>query len=101
MAWDEEIREIHRKRKLAKTLGGEEGVARQHKKGRLTIRERINGLLDQDSFRELGMGAGSAYRDEGGNVTQFLPANFVLGFGKIEGRAVSYTHLTLPTILLV
>ena len=86
MAWDEEIREIHRKRKLAKTLGGEEGVARQHKKGRLTIRERINGLLDQDSFRELGMGAGSAYRDEGGNVTQFLPANFVLGFGKIEGR---------------
>ena len=61
MAWDEEIREIHRKRKMAKTLGGEEGVARQHTKGRLTIRERINGLLDQDSFRELGMGAGSAY----------------------------------------
>ena len=86
MAWDEEIREVHRKRDLAKLLGGEEGVARQHAKGRLTIRERIDGLLDEGSFRELGMGAGSAYRDEDGNVTEFLPANFVLGFGKVEGR---------------
>ena len=85
MAWDEEIREVHRKRDLAKLLGGEEGVARQHAKGRLTIRERIDGLLDEGSFRELGMGAGSAYRDEDGNVTEFLPANFVLGFGKVKG----------------
>ena len=47
MAWDEEIREIHRKREMAKSLGGEDGVARQHAKGRLTIRERIDGLLDR------------------------------------------------------
>ena len=86
MSWDTEIREVHRKRELAKSLGGKEGVERQHAKGRLTIRERIDGLLDADSFQELGMGAGSAYRDEDGNVTEFLPANFILGFGKVGGR---------------
>jgi acetyl-CoA carboxylase carboxyltransferase component len=86
MSWDTEIREIHRKRKLAKSLGGKEGVERQHAKGRSTIRERIDGLLDENSFQELGMGAGSAFRAEDGNVTEFLPANFILGFGKVGGR---------------
>ena len=74
------------KRELAKQLGGTDGVARQHAKGRMTIRERIDGLLDEGSFQELGMGAGSAYRDENGEITEFLPANFVLGFGKVDGR---------------
>ena len=91
MSWDEEIKEIHRKRELAKKQGGEEGVARQHDKGRLTIRERIDGFLDPGSFDEQGMGAGSAIRDENGKVTDFSPANFVLGFGKVNGRnCISY-----------
>ncbi len=86
MAWEKEIAEVHRKRELAKQLGGADGVARQHAKGRMTIRERIDGLLDEGSFQELGMGAGSAYRDENAEITEFLPANFVLGFGKVDGR---------------
>ena len=86
MAWEKEIAEVHRKRELAKQLGGADGVARQYAKGRMTIRERIDGLLDEGSFQELGMGAGSAYRDENGEITEFLPANFVLGFGKVDGR---------------
>ena len=45
MAWEKEISEVHRKRELAKQLGGSDGVARQHAKGRMTIRERIDGLL--------------------------------------------------------
>ena len=51
MAWEKEISEVHRKRELAKQLGGADGVARQHAKGRMTIRERIDGLLDQDHTR--------------------------------------------------
>ena len=86
MAWEKEIAEVYRKRELAKQLGGADGVARQHAKGRMTIRERIDGLLDQGSYQELGMGAGSAFRDENGEITEFLPANFVLGFGKVDGR---------------
>ena len=61
-------------KRSAKQLGGADGVARQHAKGRKTIRERIDGLLDEGSFQELGMGAGGAYRDENGEITEFLPA---------------------------
>ena len=86
MSWEKEIAEVHRKRKMATQLGGEESVALQHEKGRLTIRERIRDLLDSRSFAEIGMGAGSTYRDENGEIKEFLPANFVLGFGKIENR---------------
>ena len=86
MSWKEHAREIERKRALAKQQGGEEGVRRQHAKGRLTIRERIDALVDPRSFRETGPGAGAATRDEDGALTGFSPANFVLGFGHIDGR---------------
>ena len=83
MSWKAETDEIHRRRKLALEQGGAEAVARQHNKGRLTIRERIDALLDPGSFDEIGMGAGSAEEDGG-----FSPANYVLGFGRIDGRPV-------------
>jgi len=86
MTWDKEIEEIRKKRALAKALGGADGVARQHAQGRQTVRERIDGLLDPGSFDEIGEGAGAAERDEQGNLTSFSPANFVLGFGTIDGR---------------
>ena len=86
MAWDKEIDEIARKRELAKELGGPEGVARQHSQGRQTVRERIDGLIDAESFEELGGASGVAEHDEDGNLTDFSPANFVLGFGKIDGQ---------------
>ena len=88
MGWDEKVEEIREKRALAKEMGGAEGVERQHAKGRLTIRERIDGLIDDASFREMGAGAGATERDDDGNVTDFSPANFVLGFGAIDGRKV-------------
>ncbi len=86
MTWDKELDDINRKRALAKELGGAEGVARQHAQGRQTVRERIDGLLDADSFEEIGAGAGAAERDEDGNLKSFAPGNFVLGFGKVDGR---------------
>ncbi len=88
MGWDREVDEIRRKRALAMEQGGAEAVARQHGKGRLTVRERIEKLLDAGSFREIGVGAGSAERDENGTLKSFIPANFVLGFGAVEGRRV-------------
>lgn len=47
------------RRQLARAMGGEEGVAKQHAKGRLTLRERLNGMLDAQSFREVGRIAGN------------------------------------------
>lgn len=86
MTWKDEADQILERRALAKQQGGDEAIARQHGKGRLTIRERIDALLDQGSFEELGMGAGDGELDENGKLKNFSPANYVLGFGKIEGR---------------
>ena len=86
MSWQAEADELARKQALAREQGGAEAVARQHGKGRLTIRERIAGMVDEGSFRELGAAAGEAVRDEGGRLTGFSPANFVLGFGQVDGR---------------
>ena len=62
------------------------GVVRQRSRGKLTCRERIDLLLDEGSFREVGSVAGFASYDEDGNVAAFTPANHVGGWGKIERR---------------
>ena len=89
MSWLPESEEIKRRRAMAAAQGGEEGIRRQHEKGKLTIRERMHALLDNDSFEEFGPGAGGAHLDEQGAVEKFTPANYVLGFGKIDGRRVT------------
>ena len=88
MSWKPEAEKIAKRRELARAQGGAENVARQHKRGRLTLRERIDLLLDEDSFDELGMGAGASEVDDDGEIVAFTPANFILGFGKIDGRPV-------------
>ncbi len=86
MSWKPEADEIEERRKRALELGGTEAVARQHAAGRLTIRERIDGLLDKDSFREQGPQAGVSERDEEGRLASFTPGNYVLGLGHVDGR---------------
>lgn len=88
MSWEAEIRELERRRHLAQQQGGKEGIAKQHARGRLTIRERIGILLDPDSFREHGRATASPDYDDEGNITGYVPANYVVGFGKIEERRV-------------
>ena len=86
MSWKPEVDEIARKRALARELGGADGVARQHNQGRQTVRERIEGLIEPNSFHELGAGAGASDYDDDGNLEHFSPANFVVGFGDIGGQ---------------
>ena len=50
MRWNKETQEIDLRRELARQQGGQQAVALQHAKGRLTIRERIDMLVAQDSF---------------------------------------------------
>jgi acetyl-CoA carboxylase carboxyltransferase component len=88
MSWKDEAEQIARRRALARGQGGPEGVARQHAKGRLTVRERIDGLIDPDSFEEMGPIAGQAEFDADGNLIAVQPANYVLGFGRLDGRRV-------------
>ncbi|MEM0986332.1 MAG: carboxyl transferase domain-containing protein [Pseudomonadota bacterium] len=88
MSWKTEVDEIHSRRKMALVQGGEKAVARQHDKGRLTVRERIDALVDAGSFDEIGRGAGAPIRGPDGELIGFEPANFVLGFASINGRKV-------------
>ena len=88
MNWKKEIDEMTQRRKLALGQGGDQAVAKHHAKGRLTIRERIDKLLDHNTFEEIGPIAGAANYDENGNLENFDPANFVLGFGKVDGRRI-------------
>ncbi|MGZ8197286.1 MAG: acyl-CoA carboxylase subunit beta [Burkholderiales bacterium] len=89
MSWRAEIDEIHRRRKLAEACGGEQAVARHHAAGKLTVRERIHALLDEGTFREVGKLAGRAAYDAAGKLLSFEPAPYVMGIGKIGGRAVA------------
>lgn len=88
MSWEKEVTELERRRHLAKQQGGPEGIARQHAKGRLTVRERIDELLDPGSFSEHGKATALPDYDENDEFTGFVPANYVVGFGRIEGRRV-------------
>ena len=67
-------------------MGGSERVARQHAAGKLTVRERVERLLDAGSFHETGALAGKGEYDGDGELTGFLPANVVVGQGRIDGR---------------
>ena len=88
MSWENEIDGVHQRRKLALEQGGADGVAKQHERGKLSVRERIDRLLDEGSFREHGKIAGGTYLKDDGSIDSFTPANYVVGFGSIEGRQV-------------
>ena len=86
--WDAELAELAHRKTLAAAMGGEERVARQHAAGRLTVRERIDRLLDPGSWRETGALTGSASYDDDGNMKDFVPTNFVMGAGTIDSQRV-------------
>src|SRR3954463_9434798 len=86
MSWQDELNELRRRRELAHAMGGEERVARQHASGRLTVRERIDRLFDAGSFHETGALAGRGTYSDDGELEAFLPANMVVGQGRIDGR---------------
>ncbi len=87
MSWRREVEGIERRKALAKALGGPEAIARQHERGRLTVRERIETLADTGSFSEQGPIAGHAETAEDGELLSFTPANYVLGIARVDGRA--------------
>jgi acetyl-CoA carboxylase carboxyltransferase component len=88
MSWKPELEELARRRELAERMGGEERIARARAAGRLTVRERIDRLLDEGSFRETGSLAGAGEYDAAGRLIGFRPSNFVCGRGRIAGREI-------------
>ena len=88
MAWQPEADELARRRAFADALGGPEAIDRHHAQGRLTVRERIAGLVDAGSFQDVGKLAGKGTY-EGGRLVKVVPAPYVMGLASIDGRPVA------------
>jgi acetyl-CoA carboxylase carboxyltransferase component len=82
----DELREMRAQAKLG---GGEDRIADQHAKGKLTARERLELLLDSGSFQELGRLATHNISDFGMADKKYPGDGVVTGFGKIDGRRVA------------
>ncbi len=88
MVWQPEIDELKHRKHLAEQMGGEEGVAQHHARGRLTVRERIAGIADPGSFREIGVLAGAGTYGDDQQLTGFTPLAEVVGVCSLDGRKV-------------
>lgn len=88
MAIQDKIQELIDLREKAKLGGGEKRIDAQHRKGKLTARERIDLLLDEGSFEEFDMFVSHRCIDFGLEKESYLSDGVVTGFGTIDGRLV-------------
>jgi propionyl-CoA carboxylase beta subunit len=84
----ERIEELHRLRAASRLGGGEERIAQQHDKGKLTARERLELLLDEGSFVEMDAFVTHRSSDFGLEDQRYLTDGVVTGHGTIDGRIV-------------
>ncbi|MBI5935522.1 MAG: acyl-CoA carboxylase subunit beta [Chloroflexi bacterium] len=88
MQEDPRILELRRNRAKAREGGGADRVAKQHAKGKLTARERLDFLLDRGTFNEIEPFITSGHDELGLETESFLGDGVVTGYGQIDGRTV-------------
>ncbi len=89
MSIEQKIAELQAKREKARLGGGEKRIDAQHSKGKMTARERIEFLLDEDSFEEFDMFVEHRCQDFGMDKKPKIPGDGVVtGCGTINGRMV-------------
>lgn len=86
--WTSELAELRSRQQAAQAMGGTEKVRLQKSRGKLTVRERIERLLDPESFRDIGSVSGTGIYDKTGRLESFSACNLIFGRGRIEGRPV-------------
>ena len=79
---------LEQKRQESLLGGGEDRIKSQHAKGKLTARERIHFLLDENSFNEIGAFVMHRSNDFGMQKQKFAGDGVVTGYGTIAGRLV-------------
>ena len=82
------VKRLEEKRRAARLGGGQKRIDSQHAKGKLTARERIEVLLDPDSFEEVGMFVEHRYNDFSMDKNVIPGDGVVTGHGTINGRLV-------------
>jgi acetyl-CoA carboxylase carboxyltransferase component len=85
---DQRIDELRRRRQESMAGGGPQRVARQHDKGCLTARERLELLLDAGSFVEIGAFVTHRCHDFGMEQKRIVGDGVVAGWGTVEGRLI-------------
>jgi len=88
MSENPRIQKLREKKRLSRLGGGQERIDAQHKRGKLTARERIDLLLDKGSFREMDAFVMHRTHDFGLDKQRFPSDSVVTGWGTIEGRLV-------------
>jgi acetyl-CoA carboxylase carboxyltransferase component len=88
MADDLKIQKLQEMREQATLGGGQARIERQHAKGKLTARERIERLLDPGTFRELDMFVTHRTVGFGIEEQKYLSDSVVTGWGKVDGRLI-------------
>ena len=88
MPLEDRFDELRRRNQLADLAGGRERIARQHRAGKKTARERLELLLDKGSFAEMDKLVVHQSRDFGMDAQRFPGDGVVVGSGRIHGRPV-------------
>jgi propionyl-CoA carboxylase beta chain len=79
---------LNDKKEQAELGGGKERIASQHKKGKLTARERVELLVDEGSFEEIGMFVEHRSKDFGLEKEIYLGDGVITGYATVNGRAI-------------
>jgi acetyl-CoA/propionyl-CoA carboxylase len=83
---EEKLKQFYERNSTAEAGGGEDKIDSQHSKGKLTARERLNILLDSNSFIELDKFV--THRSDDPELKKFYGDGLLTGFGTIDGRQV-------------
>src|SRR6266545_3184601 len=81
--------ELEARREKALAMGGADAIAKQHREGKLTVRERVDRLFDPGTFQEIGLLANHANISPAMKGRDAPADGVVTGFGKINGRPAS------------
>ena len=84
----ERLVDLENRRHEARNAGSEKSIAKHHAKGKMTARERVEYLLDEDSFVELDMLARHRAHGMGIEETRPYTDGVITGFGTVDGRKV-------------
>lgn len=88
MSRNKELIELEQRKAFSLAMGGPDKVKRQHDKGKLTVRERIERFVDAGTFVEVGILAGQSEYNEDLTLKKVIPSNFIMGRAKVDGRPV-------------
>lgn len=84
----DKIKELKRREKRVREMGGKQAVARQVEKGKMTARERLNMLFDRGTFREMDMFVSHRCTNYGMEKNDIPSDGVITGHGLVDGRPV-------------